>query len=93
MFFPHQFALHCRHGGGKPRIVDFDHAEIGKQQHAGVEIIGAKRRGKGAALLIPGALDDGLRLAVIVEKIKPGWIVRRRAKFVGTRIVVLYDGR
>jgi HIRAN domain len=42
---------------------------------------------------IATALDDGLRLAVIVEKIKPGWIVRRRAKFVGTRIVVLYDGR
>jgi hypothetical protein len=42
---------------------------------------------------IAAALDDGLRLAVIVEKIKSGWIVRRRAKFVGTRIVVLYDGR
>jgi HIRAN domain-containing protein len=41
---------------------------------------------------IAAALDDGLRLAVIVEKIKPGWI-RRRAKFVGTRIVVVYDGR
>jgi len=42
---------------------------------------------------IAAALDDGLRLAVIVEKIKRGWIVRRRAKFVGTRIVVVYDGR
>jgi hypothetical protein len=42
---------------------------------------------------IAAALDDGLRLAVIVEKIKPGWIIRRRAKFVGTRIIVLYDGR
>jgi hypothetical protein len=42
---------------------------------------------------IAAALDDGLRLAAIVEKIKLGWIVRRRAKFVGTRIVVLYDGR
>lgn len=41
---------------------------------------------------IAAALDDGFRLAVIVEKIKPGLFVRRRAKFVGTRIVVLYDG-
>jgi hypothetical protein len=41
---------------------------------------------------IAEALDDGLRLAVIVEKVKRGWFVRRRAKFVGTRIIVLYDG-
>ena len=39
------------------------------------------------------ALDDGLRLAVVVEKVKLGWFVRRRAKFVGTRIIILYDGR
>ena len=38
------------------------------------------------------ALDDGLRLAVIVENVKPGWLPRR-AKYVGTRIIVLYDGR
>jgi hypothetical protein len=42
---------------------------------------------------IAAALDDGLRLAVIVEKIKLGWIARRRVKFVGTRVIVLYDGR
>jgi hypothetical protein len=42
---------------------------------------------------IADALDDGLRLAVIVENVKPGWLFRRRAKFVGTRIIVLYDGR
>jgi len=42
---------------------------------------------------IAEALDDGLRLTVIVENVKPGWIFRRRAKFVGTRIIVLYDGR
>jgi hypothetical protein len=42
---------------------------------------------------IAAALDDGLRLAVIVEKIKVGWIARRRAKFVGTRIIIIYDGR
>jgi hypothetical protein len=41
---------------------------------------------------IATALDDGLRLAVIVEKIKRGWRVPRRAKFVGTRIIVLHDG-
>jgi hypothetical protein len=38
---------------------------------------------------IADALDDGLRLAVIVDNVKPGWL-RRRAKFVGTRIIVLY---
>jgi hypothetical protein len=42
---------------------------------------------------IAAALDDGIRLAVVVEKVKVGWIVRRRAKFVGTRIIVIYDGR
>lgn len=42
---------------------------------------------------IADALDDGLRLAVIVENVKSGWLFRRRAKFVGTRIIVLYDGR
>src|SRR6516225_9947100 len=42
---------------------------------------------------IAAALDDGLHLAVIVEKIKRGWKVPRSAKFVGTRIIVLHDGR
>ena len=42
---------------------------------------------------IAKALDDGLRLAAIVETVKMGWLFRRRAKFIGTRIVVLYDGR
>jgi hypothetical protein len=41
---------------------------------------------------IAEALDDGLRLMVIVESVKPGWIFRR-AKFIGTRIIILYDGR
>ena len=41
---------------------------------------------------IADALDDGLRLAVIVENVKPSWLLRR-AKYVGTRIIVLYDGR
>jgi hypothetical protein len=42
---------------------------------------------------IAEALDDGLRLAAIAEEVKVGWIFRRRAKFVGTRIVILNDGR
>jgi hypothetical protein len=42
---------------------------------------------------IADALDDGLRLAVIVENVKPGWFFRWRVKYVGTRIIVLYDGR
>jgi len=42
---------------------------------------------------IAEALDDGLRLAVIVENVEPGWLLRWRAKYVGTRIIVLYDGR
>jgi hypothetical protein len=37
---------------------------------------------------IAEALDDGLRLMVIVENLKAGGIFRRRAKFVGTRIIV-----
>jgi hypothetical protein len=39
------------------------------------------------------AIDDGLRLVAIVETVKTGWIFRQRARFVGTRIIVLYDGR
>ena len=42
---------------------------------------------------IAAALDDGIRLAVIVQKVKVGWIVRRRAKFVGTRIIIIHDAR
>jgi hypothetical protein len=42
---------------------------------------------------IAEALDDGLRLTVIVENVKAGGIFRRRAKLVGMRIIVLYDGR
>jgi len=42
---------------------------------------------------IADAIDDGLRLLAIVETVKTGWIFRQRAKFVGTRIIVLHDGR
>ena len=42
---------------------------------------------------IADAIDDGRRLLVIVETVKTGWVFRQRARFVGTRIIVLYDGR
>jgi HIRAN domain-containing protein len=38
------------------------------------------------------ALDDGRRLLAIVDKVKVGGIWRRRAKFVGVRIMVLDAG-
>jgi hypothetical protein len=41
---------------------------------------------------IAAALDDGVHLAVIVERIKRGWRIPHRAKFVGTRIIVVNDG-
>src|SRR5215469_11935220 len=37
---------------------------------------------------IAEALDDGLRLTVIVEKVNRGWSIRRRAKSIGTRVIV-----
>jgi hypothetical protein len=42
---------------------------------------------------IADAMDDGLSVAAIVAKVKVAGIFRRRAKFVGTRIVVLNGGR
>src|SRR5215469_6674995 len=42
---------------------------------------------------IAEALDDGLRLTAIVENLKVGRFFRRRAKFDGTRIIVLHGGR
>jgi hypothetical protein len=41
---------------------------------------------------IADAIDDGLRLFAIVET-KTGWIFRRRATSVRTRIGVVHDGR
>src|SRR5262249_43139656 len=40
---------------------------------------------------IAEAIDDGLRLLAIVETVKTSWVFRQRAKFVGTRIIVLHD--
>ena len=42
---------------------------------------------------IADAIDDGRRLLAIVETVKTGWVFRQRARFVGTRIIVLHDGR
>ena len=39
------------------------------------------------------ALDDGLRLAVIVVKVKTSWLSRRRARSVHTRLLVFRDDR
>ena len=55
--------------------------------HRGVHLGYVPRRHR----WIAEALDDGLRLAAIAETVKIGWIFRHRAKFVGTRIVVLSD--
>jgi hypothetical protein len=41
---------------------------------------------------VADALDDGLRLAVIVETVKMGWLRRRRARSVRTRLIIFYDG-
>jgi HIRAN domain len=41
---------------------------------------------------IAEALDDGLCLTAVAEKVKVGWL-SQRAKFVGTRIVILNDAR
>jgi hypothetical protein len=42
---------------------------------------------------VADALDDGLRLMVIVENVRMSWLSERRARSVRTQIVVLYDGR
>jgi hypothetical protein len=42
---------------------------------------------------IADALDDGLGLLAITETVKPGWIFRKRAKLVVTRIIVMSDTR
>lgn len=38
------------------------------------------------------ALDDGLRLAVIVENVRMSWFRRRRARSVRTRLIMFSDG-
>jgi hypothetical protein len=57
--------------------------------HRGVHLGYVPRRQSWVA----DALDDGLRLAVIVEKVRMSWFRRQRARSVRTRVVILYDGR
>ncbi len=40
---------------------------------------------------IADALDDGVSLTAIVEKVEAGWIFRQRARYVGTRIILLSE--
>jgi len=42
---------------------------------------------------VADALDDGLRIAVIVEDVKLSWLFLRRARSVSTQLLILYDGR
>jgi hypothetical protein len=56
--------------------------------HRGVHLGYVPRRQRWVA----DALDDGLRLAVIVENVKMSWVFRRRARSVRTCLVVFYDG-
>ena len=57
--------------------------------HRGVRVGYVPRRQR----WIAEALDDGLCLVAVAVEVRIGWMARRRAKFVGTRIVVLNDGR
>src|SRR5262249_14167433 len=41
---------------------------------------------------VADALDEGLRLAVIGEKVKMSWLFRQRARSVHTRLLVFSDG-
>jgi hypothetical protein len=41
---------------------------------------------------VPDAIDDGHRVAAIVDNVKIGGLLRRRAKFVSTRIAILDSG-
>src|SRR5215471_6382484 len=69
--------------------VEEDHRHAVAYHHRGVLLGYVPRRHR----WIAKALDDGLRLTAIAERVKIGGIFRRRAKFIGTRIVVLRDGR
>jgi len=42
---------------------------------------------------VADALDDGLRIAAIVETVGMSWLSWRRARSVRTRLVIIYDGR
>ncbi len=81
-------------GPGEPLDLVRERAEPGDRhavsyRHRDVHLGYVPRRHR----WIAEAIDDGLRLAAIVETVKTGWVFRQRARFVGTRIIVLHDGR
>ncbi len=83
---------HIRPGEALERIrepTDQNDSHAVAYHHRGVHLGYVPRRHR----WIAEALDDGLRLAAIADRVKIGGIFRRRAKFVGTRILVLNDGR
>ena len=81
-------------GPGEPLDLVRERAEPGDRhavsyRHRDVHLGYVPRRHR----WIAEAIDDGLRLAAVVETVKTGWVFRQRARFVGTRIIVLHDGR
>jgi HIRAN domain len=85
----------CDHlGPGEALVLFREHTEAGDKhavsyRHRDVHLGYVPRRHR----WIADAIDDGLRLLAIVETVKTGWVFRQRARFVGTRIVILSDGR
>jgi hypothetical protein len=85
----------CEHlGPGEALVLVRERAEAGDEhavsyRYRDVHLDYVPRRHR----WIADAIDDGLRLLAIVETVKIGWIFRRRARFVRTRIVILHDGR
>lgn len=72
-------------------VREFDHPRNQRAvayYHHGVHLGYVPKRQRWVA----DALDDGLRLAVIVEKVKMSWLAPQRARSVRTRLVALYDG-
>jgi hypothetical protein len=57
-------------------------------KHRGIHLGYVPRRQRWVA----DALDDGVRLAVIVDEVRMSWLRRRRARSVRTRLVIFYDG-
>ena len=71
-----KLAFHGGDGALEARVVGFDDAKVGQQQHAGVEVVRPEGGGKGLALLVPGALQqcmvDGLtRFGAFVKLVIP----------------------
>jgi hypothetical protein len=85
----------CEHlGPGEALVLVRERPEAGDEhavsyRHRDVHLGYVPRRHR----WIADAIDDGLRLLAIVETVKTGWVSRQRAKFIGTRIIVLGDSR